>query len=372
MKKFFKILGLAVIAAIVLGTFYMLWKKSQPKITVYEVLKVERRNIEMISVATGKVEPRNEVLIKPQISGIISERCKEAGDHVKAGEVIAVVKVIPEMASLNSAESRVRMAEINLKQVKTEYERQKTLFEKGVITGSEMDKVRADYDKSEEELNNARNNLDIVRDGISRKMEQQSNTQVRSTIDGTILDIPVKVGNSVIQSNTFNDGTTIASVANMSDMIFIGKVDETEVGRVHSGMPIKLTIGAINDRKFDASLEYISPKGVEINGAIQFEIKAAAKIPDTVMVRAGYSANAEIVLAKADSVLTVPESTLTFSGDTTFVHILTDSVAVPKTFVKRAIRTGLSDGINVEVKEGVEQGMKIRGNPKITPSPLKR
>ncbi|MDR0714781.1 MAG: efflux RND transporter periplasmic adaptor subunit [Bacteroidales bacterium] len=364
MKKFLKILGLILVIAVVSGTFYMLWKKSQPEITEYEVLAVERKDIEMITVATGKVEPRNEVLIKPQISGIISELRKNAGQSVRAGEVIAVVKVIPEMVSLNSAESRVRIAEINLKQIKTEYERQKTLFEKGVITGSEMDKVRADYDKAEEELSNAHNNLDIVRDGISRKMEQQSNTQIRSTIDGMILDIPVKVGNSVIQSNTFNDGTTIASVANMGDMIFVGKVDETEVGRVHAGMPIKLTIGALNDRKFDASLEYIAPKGVETNGAIQFEIKAAAQIPDTVLVRAGYSANAEIVLAKADNVLTVPESALTFSGDSTFVHVLTDSVASPKLFVKKVIRTGLSDGINIEVKEGVEKEMKIRGAPK--------
>jgi len=365
MKKFFRILGIIVLVAIVLGTFYMLWSKSKPKIEEYDILSVTKANIENTSVATGKVAPRDEILIKPQISGIISELRKEAGDLIKAGEVIAVVKVIPEMASLNSAESRVKVAEINYNQVKTEYERQKRLFERGVIANPEIEKAQADFDKSGEELQNAKSNLEIIRDGISKSMSEQSNTQIRSTIDGMILDIPIKVGNSVIQSNTFNDGTTIAAVANMNDMIFIGKVDETEVGRVNVGMPMKLMIGAILNTKFDAELEYVSPKGVEENGAILFEIKAAASIPDSVVIRAGYSANAEIVLAKVDSVLAIPETALSFGGDTTFVHILIDSLAKPMVFEKKQIKTGISDGINIEVKEGLDLNTKLRGNLKI-------
>ena len=365
MKKIFKIVGWLVLVAIVLGTFFLLWKKSRPATVSYDILPVERRSIESISVATGKVAPRNEVLIKPQISGIVAELRKEAGDLVKAGEIIAVVKVIPEMTSLNAAESRVKIAEINYEQVKAHYERQTALFEKGVIAKMEIEQAQADYDKSGEELNNAKRNLDIIRDGISRNMSEQSNTQIRSTIDGMILDIPVKVGNSVIQSNTFNDGTTIAAVANMGDMIFIGKVDETEVGRVKARMPIKLTVGAVNDHKFDAILEYVSPKGVEENGAILFEIKAAASIPDSVVVRAGYSANAEIVLAKVDSVLSIPETALSFSNDSTFVHLLRDSTVVPMLFDKKHIRTGISDGIYVEVKEGLVLEDKLRGNQKI-------
>ena len=365
MKKFFRIFWLVLIGVIILGTFYMLWKKSRPKEIVYEIITVDIGDIENTSVATGKVSPRDEVMIKPQVSGIISELRKKAGDLVKAGEVIAVVKVIPEMASLNAAESRVKISEINFTQITTEYERQKRLFERGVIAHQEMEKAQAEYDKGKEELENAKANLDIVRDGISRKMAQQSNTQIRSTIDGMILDIPVKVGNSVIQSNTFNDGTTIATVANMNDMIFIGKLDETEVDRVHAGMPIKLIVGAITNRKFEALLEYIAPKGVEENGAILFEIKAAATIPDSITVRAGYSANAEIVVAKADSVLRLPESALTFSGDTTFVYILTDTLAKVKVFDKTQIQTGISDGIFIEVKEGLEKGMKVRGNQKL-------
>ncbi|GAB6123606.1 efflux RND transporter periplasmic adaptor subunit [Dysgonomonas termitidis] len=362
MKKVLRIALFVIIGLVVLGTFFFLWKKSQPKEVRYEIATVEEGNVENTSVATGKVSPRDEILIKPQISGIISEVLKEAGDFVKQGDIIATVKVIPEVAQLNSAESRVNVAQINLTQVKAEHERQKDLFAKGVIAKEEMDKSDADYKKAVEELENSKDNLDIVKTGISKKTAQYSNTQIRSTITGMILDVPVKAGNSVIQANTFNDGTTIATVANMNDMIFIGKIDETEVGRVHTGMPIKLSVGAIEAQKFDAILEYIAPKGVEENGAILFEIKAAARIPDTVMVRAGYSANAEIVLAKVEKVLTIPESTITFSNDSSFVYILTDTTNHKQVFDKKLVKVGLSDGIKVEVKEGLSKGQKIRGN----------
>lgn len=362
MKKVLRIALFVIIGLVVLGTFFFLWKKSQPKEVRYEITTVEEGNVENTSVATGKVSPRDEILIKPQISGIISEVLKEAGDFVKQGDIIATVKVIPEVAQLNSAESRVNVARINLTQVKAEHERQKDLFAKGVIAKEEMDKSDADYKKAIEELENSKDNLDIVKTGISKKTAQYSNTQIRSTITGMILDVPVKAGNSVIQANTFNDGTTIATVANMNDMIFIGKIDETEVGRVHTGMPIKLSVGAIEGQKFDAILEYIAPKGVEENGAILFEIKAAARIPDTVMVRAGYSANAEIVLAKVEKVLTIPESTITFSNDSSFVYILTDTTNHKQVFDKKLVKVGLSDGIKVEVKEGLNKGQKIRGN----------
>ncbi|MBK5720981.1 efflux RND transporter periplasmic adaptor subunit [Dysgonomonas sp. Marseille-P4677] len=362
MKKVLKIVLLVLLGILVVGTFVFLAIKSQPKEKVYEIATVEEGSVENTSVATGKVSPRDEILIKPQISGIVSEVLKEAGDFVKQGDIIATVKVIPEVAQLNSAESRVNVAQINLTQVKAEYERQKDLFAKKVIAKEEMDKSEADYKKAIEELENSKDNLDIVKTGISKKTAQYSNTQIRSTITGMILDIPIKAGNSVIQANTFNDGTTIATVANMNDMIFIGKIDETEVGRVHTGMPIKLSVGAIDGKKFDATLEYIAPKGVEENGAILFEIKAAARIPDTVVVRAGYSANAEIVLAKVEKVLTIPESTITFSNDSSYVYLLKDSADHKQIFDKKYVKIGLSDGIKVEVKDGLKKGDKIRGN----------
>jgi len=360
MKKIGRIILIIVIVAVVVFTFWFLWNKSRPQVTEYEIIIPEKGTIENRTVATGKVEPRDEILIRPQISGIVSAVLKEAGQKVKFGDIIATVKVIPEMGQLNAVESRVRVAEINLKQAETEYARQQRLIQSGVISKEEFDATEAIFKKAKEELTNAIDALDIVREGVSKKYAGVSNTQIRSTISGMILDIPVKAGNSVIQANTFNDGTVIASIANMNDLIFRGTIDETEVGKIKTGMPIKLTIGALNSTTFDAVLEYIAPKGTELNGAVLFEIKAAVTVPDTVFVRAGYSANAEIVLAKADSVLTIPESSVQFSNDTAFVHILKREA--PQEFERKNVTVGLSDGIRIEVKEGLTVEDRIRGN----------
>ena len=359
-KKIKRIVLLSVVGLAVVGTFVFLWKKAQPEVTEYEIVTPERGTVETKTVATGNVEPRYEILIKPQISGIISEVLKEAGQRVTEGEIIAKVKVIPEMGQLNSAESRVNVARISLEQVESTHRRDEQLFKQGILTAEEFDVSKANYRKAKEELANAQSSLEIVRDGISRNSRSSSTTQIRSTITGMILNVPIKVGNSVIQSNSFNDGTTIASVANMNDMIFRGNVDETEIGKIREGMPIKLTVGALGTRTFDAVLEYVSPKGEEKNGAIQFEIKAAVSLPDTSFVRAGYSANAEIVLERAEHVLTIPESTVEFHGDTAFVQVVKQEK--PKQiFEKRQIKTGLSDGIKIEVKEGLTEKDKIRG-----------
>ena len=359
-KKIKRIVLLSIVGLAVVGTFVFLWKKALPEVIEYEIVTPERGTVETKTVATGNVEPRYEILIKPQISGIISEVLKEAGQRVTEGEIIAKVKVIPEMGQLNSAESRVNVARISLDQVESTHRRDEQLFKQGILTAEEFDVSKANYRKAKEELANAQSSLEIVRDGISRNTRSSSTTQIRSTITGMILNVPIKVGNSVIQSNSFNDGTTIASVANMNDMIFRGNVDETEIGKIREGMPIKLTVGALGTRTFDAVLEYVSPKGEEKNGAIQFEIKAAVSLPDTSFVRAGYSANAEIVLERAENVLTIPESTVEFHGDTAFVQVVKQEK--PKQiFEKRQIKTGLSDGIKIEVKEGLTEKDKIRG-----------
>ena len=359
-KKIMRIILLSFLGMAVLGTFFFLWKKAQPVETVYEMVSPETGTIETKTVATGNVTPRYEILIKPQISGIISELMKEAGQHVKSGDIIAKVQVIPEMVQLNSAESRVNVANISFKQIESTFKRDEQLFKQGIMTAEEFDVSKANYLKAKEELDNAQSALEIVRDGIAKNSKSSSTTQIRSTITGMILDIPVEVGNSVIQTNNFNEGTTIAAVANMNDMIFKGYVDETEIGRISEGMPIKLTVGALESQTFDAVLEYVSPKGEEKSGAIQFEIKAAVTIPDSVFIRAGYSANAEIVLKRAEDVMTIPESTVTFNGDSAFVQILKQET--PKQiFEKHAIKTGLSDGIKIEVKEGLTAENKIRG-----------
>ncbi|MCD8263727.1 MAG: efflux RND transporter periplasmic adaptor subunit [Tannerellaceae bacterium] len=351
---------LVVLVGAVIGTFYFLWKKAQPEIITYEIVTPEIGTVETKTVATGNVEPRYEVLIKPQISGIISDLYKEAGQMVKEGEIIARIKVISEMIQLNSAESRVNIAEISLKQVEDTYKRDEALFNQGVIAREEYDISRATWLKALEERENAQSALEIIRDGIAKNSNVSSTTQIRSTITGMILDVPVKIGNSVIESNNFNDGTTIATVANMNDMIFVGNVDETEIGRIHEGMPIKLTIGAIESRTFDATLEYVSPKGVEKNGAIQFEVKAAVSTHEDAFIRAGYSANAEIVLKRAEDVLTIPESTVEFSGDSTFIQLV-KQVTPEQLFEKHPIEVGLSDGIKIEVTSGLSADDRIRG-----------
>ena len=350
----------AIVAIIFIGTFVFLYQKSQPKPTEYQELTPKVTDVLKSTVITGKIEPRNEVNVKPQISGIITEIYKQAGDYVQAGEVIAKVKVIPDMGQLSNAQARVRLAGINLKQAQVDYTREEQLFKKQLVSADEYDKVKQALKQAKEEMVAAEDALEVVRDGVSKSNASASSTLIRSTISGIILDIPVKVGNSVILANTFNDGTTIASVANMNDLIFRGNIDETEVGNLVVGMPMKITIGALQDLKFDADLEYISPKAVENNGANQFEVKAAVRSVKGGKIRSGYSANAEIVLAKAMHVLTVPESAIEFSGDSTFVYVIKGSDD-KKTYERKQVITGLSDGVNIEIKKGIGLKDKIRG-----------
>lgn len=359
-RKILKIALLVIVAGIFIWTFVFLYQKSQPKVTLYDTVRPAVADLEKTTVVTGKIEPRDEVLIKPQISGIIEEVYKEAGQKVKKGEVIAKVKVIPELGTLNAAESRVRLAEINGRQAETDFARLEKLYADKLISSEEYEKGEVTVKQAREELQAAKDNLQIVKEGITQSSASFSSTLIRSTIEGLILDVPVKVGNSVIMSNTFNDGTTIATVADMSDLIFRGNVDETEVGRIHEGTPVKITLGALQDMKFDAVLEYISPKSVENNGANQFEIKAAITVPDSITIRSGYSANAEIELQRTNNALTVPESAIEFSGDSTFVYVLTDSVPTQK-FTRRQVQTGISDGVNIEIKSGLKANESIRG-----------
>lgn len=361
MKKYFKYILMALVAVIFIGTFVFLYIKSQPQPEVYDEFTLQRMDIRKTTVVTGKIEPRNEVNVKPQISGIITEILKEAGETVQEGEVIAKVKVIPDMGSLSAAQSRLRLAEINRKQAQTDYDREKTLFDKGFVAADEYDKIAQTLRQAREEVDAAQDNLEVVRDGVSKSNASASSTLIRSTITGLILDIPVKVGNSVILANTFNDGTTIATVANMNDLIFRGNIDETEVGRLSTGMTMKITIGALQDLKFDARLEYIAPKATDQNGANQFEIKAAVNLPSNATnIRSGYSANAEIVLAEAKNVLAVQESAIEFDGDDTYVYVIKGE-GDKQTYERRKVQTGISDGINIEIRSGVKPNERIRG-----------
>ncbi|MDT3388925.1 MAG: efflux RND transporter periplasmic adaptor subunit [Bacteroidota bacterium] len=367
MKKYYKFIIAAIVLLIFIGTFVFLWMKSRPQPVAYEEFTPKVMDLSKSTVVTGKIEPRNEVNVKPQISGIITEIYKESGQMVNQGEVIAKVKVIPDMGQLSAAQARVRSASINVGQAKVDYDRVKALYDKGLISGDEFDQKRKAYHQAQEEVRASNDNLEVVRNGVSSQNAQTSSTLVRSTISGLILDVPVKIGNTVILANTFNDGTTIATIANMGDLIFRGNVDETEVGNIVQGMPMKITIGALQDEKLMASLEYISPKAVENNGANQFEIKAAIHTGVNSRIRSGYSANAEIVLAEAKQVLTLPESAIEFSGSDTYIYIVSGS-GESKTYTKRKVVTGLSDGINIEIKSGLKKSDLVRG-PKIVKEP---
>ena len=367
MKKFFKIFLFLLLGALIIGTFVFLWKKSRPKEVEYETIVPEYRTIEQKTIITGTIEPRNEVAIKPQISGIIVELYKEAGQYVKAGEVIAKVKVVPDIAYLNSAESRLNVAEINLEQAQTNFDRVEKLYKSGVNSKEVYEQALTALKNAKEELNSATENVQIIKEGISKSTAQYSNTQIKATIAGMILDIPVKVGNSVIQSNNFNDGTTIATIANMNDLVFMGQVDETEVGKIAEGNHVKLIIGAMQNAQFEALLEYISPKGAkDYGGATLFQIKAAVtKNENSNFIRSGYSANGEIITAKVDSVLSIPEYALEFSGDSAFVYLVTDKKDAKQKYQKTPVKLGLSDGLFVQILEGVTVESNLRGRSKV-------
>ena len=358
MKKYGKVLVFMAFVLVLVAIFVFLYMQTKPEEILYEKVSPVVKDIDKMTVVTGKIVPRDESNVKPQISGIITEVFKEPGESVKEGEVIAKVKVIPEMSSLSSAQSRVRLSEINLNQAQINLDREQELFDKLLISREEYEKVLQARDQAKAEYDAAVDALEVIRDGVSSSNASSSSTLIRSTISGLVLDVPVKVGNSVILSNTFNDGTTIAVVADMNDLIFDGKIDETEVGRLKEGMPVTITVGALKDLSFEAVLEYISPKANENNGTNEFQIKAAVTVPSDVKMRSGYSANARIVLERAEGVLTIPESTLEFAGDTVYVNVLGDD----DEYHRRDISTGISNGIDIEVKSGITKDDVLKGN----------
>jgi len=358
MKKFLGILAGVAFAALLAWTGVVLYKKSQKKPVEYTTAQPVRTDIVQKTVATGSVVPRKEVAIKPLVSGIVDELYVEAGELIKQGDLVARVRVIPDMNRLSDAESRLNKAEIDLADAEREHGRQKALFEEGTVARSDLDRAEVALQQAREELAAARSVLDIVRTGTSERVASSATTVVRSTIAGMVLDVPVEVGNSVIQANNFNEGTTIAAIADMGDMIFEGKVDESEVGKIRAGMELLLTIGALPEAEIRATLEHIAPKGVEEEGAIQFEIRAAVKPDPNLFLRANYSANADIVLDKREQVLAIDEGLLQFEGEQAYVEVETG----PQQFERRNVETGLSDGIQIEIVSGLAETDKVK-NP---------
>lgn len=355
-KKIIKITLLIAFVGLIFWTFYFLFNKSQKPPEVFKTVAPFDTVIIKKTVATGSVTPRKEVNMKSQVSGIIEKLYIVAGQQVKVGDVIAKIKIIPNMLNLANAENRINTAQVSYDNAKMDYDRNKALFDQNVISKSDMQSVELRLNTNRVELEAAQNQLQIIKEGASKSAGSTSNTFVKATITGMVLDVPVKEGGQVIESNTFNEGTTIASVANMGEMIFEGKLDESEVGKVKENMDIVLTIGAIDKESFNAKLEYIAPKGIIENGAIQFLIRASISKENSSFLRAGYSANADIILSKKENVMAIPESVLQFEKEKTFVEVETKN----QVFEKRFIKTGLSDGINIEIIDGLKKTDKLK------------
>ena len=362
---------IVIILLFALGVRYI-WLKDQQDPIVYQYEMPAINSVVKKTVATGSIVPKEEVLIKPNISGIIDAIFVEAGATIVSGDPIAKVRVVPNISALNSAQNNIKSAKnqvetarLTLEGQKSIFERQRVLFDKGVVSANEFDNAQLAFDQATQRYNQEQVNLlaaeqtyDIVKTGSTQGMGASANTEIRATVSGMVLDVPVKVGNQVIESNNFNDGTTIAILADVNKMIFEGKVDESEVGKISENLALEITVGAIENKTFDAVLDYIAPKGIEENGAVQFEIKGTLSKKDTTFIRAGLSANASIILARADDVLTVKEALIQYDAETLmpFVEIETGD----QNFERREVTLGISDGLIVEVLSGLKEGDQIK------------
>lgn len=357
MKKALKYVVIVVVVLAALWAAMFFIRTNSKSAITYETKKPFISTIEKKTVATGKVVPEDEVEIKPQISGIIDEIYLEEGAKVKAGDLIAKIKVVPNEQSLNQASGRVRNAQLTLNNTKIEYDRNKSLFDKGVISSQDFNSLQLQYNQATQELNNAQADYQIIKKG-SAGGSSTANTNIRATVSGTVLEIPVKEGDQVIQSNNFNDGTTIATIADLTKMIFEGKVDEGEVGKLKVGTPLQISLGAIEDKKFDAKLRFIAPKGVEESGAVQFKIEGDVAVDDDVLIRAGYSANASLVLDRKENILVIPEALLQFDKvtDQTYVEVLVGD----QKFERKDVKIGISDGVNVEIVSGITEADAVK------------
>lgn len=358
MKKGVTITVLIFIVVLFFGALYYLYAKNQESPIVFETDKSEIKTIIKNTIATGNIVPNEEVLIKPNISGIIEAVYIKAGESIKAGDLIAKIKVVANVSNLSNSQNQMQTAKNDLENQEKLYQRQKTLFEKGVISTNDFDAAQLAFKQAKQNYAATKQNLDIAKTGTTAGLGSYANTLIRSTVNGMVLDIPVKVGNQVIESNNFNEGTTIASVADVGRMIFVGKVDESEVGKIKEKLPIEITVGAIENKKFDAILQYIAPKGKTENGAIQFEIKASLTNRGNTFIRAGLSANASIILEKAEKVLTIKESLIQFDKKTQKPYVEVEKEK--QKFERRDLILGVSDGIDVEIKSGVKATDKIK------------
>lgn len=358
MKKSVTVIILILIVISFSAAMYYLYQKNAEDPIVYKTETPEKRNIIKKTVATGSILPLEEVLIKPNISGVIEEVFVQGGDYVKTGDPLARIKVVPNLSALNDAKDAIDRAKIDLDDQQRNYDRQKGLYQRGVISLNDLERAEVALNQAKQAYSAARKRYDIIKTGTATGFGNQALTLIKSTVSGMVLEVPVEKGNQVIESNTFNEGTTIAAIADVEKMIFEGKIDESEVGKIKENLPLEITVGAIEDQVFEAILDYIAPKGKEENGAIQFEIKGTLAKSDTTFIRAGLSANASIILAKADSVIAVKEALIQFDEETKAPYVEIEQSE--QKFERKEVELGISDGIYVEVKSGLAIADKLK------------
>jgi HlyD family secretion protein len=348
------LLALSVVGAFVL-TLLFLYEKSQAKPATFQTVKPVIMDIVKKTVAPGAIVPRREVVIKPHVSGTLDKLYVQAGEVVKDRQLLAKIQIIPNVVALNNAESAILTAQISFDNAQGQMQRYQQLFDQKLMNETEFNQFKVGFDLKRQELETAKSNRELIKEGASKRTGKVSNL-VNSTVEGMVLDVPVKEGSSVIEANNFNEGTTIASIADMSDMIFQGRVDESEVGKLSEGMPVSITVGALGEQHLDGRLEYIAPKGKEKEGTIEFEVKAAVKLKAGVLVRANYSANADIILDTKTQVMAIEESLVQFEKGKAFVEV----EGAPQAFTRREVKLGLSDGINVEVLSGLDASSRVK------------
>ena len=366
MKKTIKTIVWCVVGLFVVYTFYFLWKQSQPEPEVYELITPQKRNICKSTVATGALSPRKQVDVKPQITGIITKVLVKPGQQVKVGQELVHIRVIPDMNQLNNAQTAIESAKRDLHEQQREWDRTKRLYEKGVVSTEEYQQAETRLKNAREKLAAAEAQFEVVTKGASKRSGNINTTIVSSPMEGMVLSVAVKEGSSVSATSAFSNGTTICTVADMSDVLFKGNIDETEVAQLRVGMPTTLVLGAMQDIKVPAQLEYIAPEGVAKNGITQFEVWAAAKIPENVTIRSGYSVNANIVTEEHKDVLSVEEVGVTFDGDSAYVYRLSSNPkdSTSQKWDRVPVQIGISDGIHVEITKGVNANDYLRGNKK--------
>lgn len=366
MKKLLRIIVSLLATFVVVYSFYYMWKQSQPTAQVYDVVSPSRRNISQVVVATGILEARNEVELKPKVTGIIEKLNVQAGDTVHVGQDIATIRIIPDMTLINESQSKVEAARIDLEQAEREAPRSQALYEIGAISKSENEQTQTALSQAREALAAARSQVEVLTKGVSQRSGSANTTIVRSTMYGTVLNVPVKLGSTVSGASLFSEGTTIAKVADLSDIIFKGDIDEIQVAKLRKGMPVTLVPGAMQEVSIPAVLEYISPEGKLVNGTRKFEIKAAAHIPADFNIRSGYSVNASIELNRSTDAMVVDEVCISFEDEQPCVYRLTSDTSDTQNqkWERIPVTLGISDGLYIEVKSGITADMKLRGKKK--------